>query len=197
MMAVFAAGMLILWYRPFDVGDAITAGGATGKVQGMSMVSTTLLTFDNQLVVVPNEAIWSGVITNITGNRTRRVDLVMGIGYSDDIAKAEGILKAVLEEHPMILADPEPIIRVSELADSSVNFVVRPWCKTEDYWEVRWDVTRTIKERFDAAGVSIPFPQRDVHLHTDAVTGNVELTPQSPPTGSGHSDRPTEASSPS
>jgi small conductance mechanosensitive channel len=109
--------------------------------------------------------IWGDIITNITGTSKRRVDLVFGIGYSDDIAKAQKILEDILANNESILKDPEPVVKVHELADSSVNFVVRPWVETDNYWDVYWDITRAVKERFDAEGVSIPFPQRDVHVH--------------------------------
>jgi small conductance mechanosensitive channel len=166
----FAAGILILIYRPFDVGDLIEVGGASGKVDAMTIVSTTLLTLDNQKIVVPNNMIWGDKITNLTGSEKRRVDMVFGIGYGDDIAKAQKILEEILVNHAAVLKDPEPVVKVHELADSSVNFIVRPWVETENYWDVYWDVTRTVKERFDAEGVSIPFPQRDVHLHQVAAT---------------------------
>lgn len=161
----FAAGILILIYRPYDVGDLVEVGGTLGKVDAMTIVSTTLRKLDNQKVVVPNNMIWGDIITNITGTSKRRVDLVFGIGYSDDIAKAQKILEDILGNNESILKDPEPVVKVHELADSSVNFVVRPWVETENYWDVYWDVTRAVKERFDAEGVSIPFPQRDVHVH--------------------------------
>ena len=160
----FASGILILIYRPFDVGDAINAGGVAGKVEAMSLVSTRILTFDNQVQYVPNNSIWNNVITNITGLDTRRVDMTFGIGYTDDIAKAESIIREVITNHEKVLAEPEPVIKVSELADSSVNFIARPWSKTSDYWDVYWDITRRVKERFDAEGVGIPFPQRDIPL---------------------------------
>jgi small conductance mechanosensitive channel len=163
----FASGIMLLMYRPFDIGDAVEVAGVTGVVESMSLVSTTINTFDNRMVVIPNNSIWGGVITNITGNDTRRVDMVFGIGYSDDIGKASRILHEVIEAHEKVLADPVPVIKVHELADSSVNFVVRPWAQTGDYWDVYWDVTRKVKERFDTEGVSIPFPQRDVHLHQE------------------------------
>lgn len=161
----FASGLMILVYRPFDVGDAVEAGGVTGKVDQMNLVSTMILTFDNQLLIVPNNQIWSGIIRNITNQDTRRVDMTFGIGYSDDIPKAEKILTEIIEGHEKVLKDPEPMIRLHELGDSSVNFIVRPWTKTSDYWDVYWDVTREVKQRFDAEGVSIPFPQRDVHIY--------------------------------
>jgi len=161
----FAAGILILVYRPYDVGDLVDIGGTFGTVEAMTIVSTTLRKLDNQKVIVPNNMIWGDIITNVTGTSKRRVDMVFGIGYSDDIAKAQKILEEILANHEAVLKDPEPVVRVHELGDSSVNFVVRPWVETENYWEVHWDITRSVKERFDAEGVSIPFPQRDVHLH--------------------------------
>lgn len=161
----FAAGVMILMYRPYDIGNYVSVSGASGSVEAMSLVSTTLLTPDNQMVVVPNSSIWGGIITNVTGKDTRRVDLVFGIGYDDDIARAQEILEEVVAANPKVLSEPATSIRVSELADSSVNFVVRPWCKTSDYWDVRFDLTRAVKERFDEAGVSIPFPQTDIHVH--------------------------------
>jgi small conductance mechanosensitive channel len=160
----FASGLMILIYRPFDVGHIIEAAGIRGKVDSMSLVSTTVTTPDNQIVVVPNGEIWGGVITNVTGSKTRRIDMTFGISYSDDISKASQILERIVSTHELILKDPEPTIKVHELGDSSVNFVCRPWVKTADYWTVYWDVTRAVKEQFDAEGVSIPFPQRDVHL---------------------------------
>jgi len=160
-----ASGMLILAYRPFDVGDVVEAGGVTGKIHSMNLVSTHIRTFDNKLVIVPNNQIWGNVITNATGSDTRRVDLTFGIGYGEDIQKALGILEGIVREHPLVLDDPEPIIRVHELGDSSVNLVCRPWVKTEDYWTVYWDVTRSVKETFDRHGVQIPFPQRDLHVY--------------------------------
>ena len=163
----FASGMLILIYRPFDVGDFVTAGGVTGKVSHMSLVNTTFKTIDNQVLVVPNNLIWSGVVTNVTAQRTRRVDLVFGVAYSDDIEKVEKILADIVESHELVLDDPEPVIKLHELADSSVNFVVRPWVKTDDYWEVYWDMLRTVKMRFDAEGITIPFPQHEIHTTKD------------------------------
>ena len=162
----FAAGIMILMYRPFEIGHVVSAAGITGKVEDISLVSTRFLTPDNQTIIVPNGSVWGGVITNITGNDRRRVDMVFGIGYSDDIAKAEKVLAEIIEQHPKVLADPAPVIKLSELADSSVNFIVRPWAATSDYWDVNFDVTKAVKERFDAEGISIPFPQQDVHMHT-------------------------------
>ena len=163
----FASGMLILIYRPFDVGDFVTAGGVTGKVSHMSLVNTTFKTIDNQVLVVPNNLIWSSVITNVTAQRLRRVDLMFGVAYSDDIEKVERVLKEVVDAHELVLDTPEPDIHLHELGDSSVNFVCRPWVKTGDYWDVYWDMLRTVKMRFDKEGISIPFPQRDVHMIQD------------------------------
>jgi len=164
----FASGLMILIYRPYDVGHVIEAAGMKGKVDSMNLVSTTIKTFDNQIVIVPNGEIWGGVITNVTGSDTRRVDMKFGISYSDDIAKAAKILEEIVSNNELVLKDPEPVIKLHELGDSSVNFVCRPWAKTKDYWDVYWDVTRAVKERFDAEGVSIPFPQRDVHIYQTA-----------------------------
>ena len=164
----FASGLMILMYRPYDVGQVIEAAGVKGTVNSMNLVSTTIKTFDNQVVIVPNGEIWGGVITNVTGSDTRRVDMVFGISYSDDISKAAKILEDILSKHELVLDDPEPVVRLHELGDSSVNFICRPWVKTENYWTVFWDVTRAVKERFDAEDVSIPFPQRDVHLYRTA-----------------------------
>ncbi len=165
----FASGIMILMYRPFDVGDIVDAGGVTGRVKSTNLVSTHIRTFDNKSMIVPNNEIWGGVITNSTGTRKRRVDMVFGIGYGDDIAKTQGILEKITNDHELVLKDPEPDIKVHELADSSVNFICRPWVKTADYWTVYWDVTRAVKEEFDRQGVSIPFPQRDVHLYQEAL----------------------------
>ncbi|MEL7292511.1 MAG: mechanosensitive ion channel domain-containing protein [Pseudomonadota bacterium] len=161
----FAAGMMLLIYRPFDVGDFVFAGGVDGKVSHMSLVNTTIKTFDNQIIIIPNSKIWGDVIKNVTHERVRRVDMVFGIGYSDDVLKAEQVLTDIVISHPSVLRTPEPIIKVHTLNTSSVDFIVRPWVKTDDYWDVYWDVTKEVKLRFDREGISIPFPQQDVHLH--------------------------------
>jgi small conductance mechanosensitive channel len=161
----FAAGIMILLYRPYDIGNFVNVAGISGTVSAMTLVSTTLTLPDNQTVIVPNNSIWGGIITNVTGSETRRVDMVFGIGYEDDITKAQSILEKIVKDHPLVLGSPEPVIRVNELADSSVNFVCRPWAKTSDYWTVYWDITRQVKEQFDQNSISIPFPQRDVHVH--------------------------------
>ncbi len=163
-LANFASGMMILMYRPFDVGDTVEAGGIRGKVSHMSLVNTTFMTFDNQKLVVPNNLIWQTVITNVTAQRSRRVDLMFGISYADDIEKAERVLREIVEEHDAVLDNPEPMIKVHELGESSVNIIVRPWVKTSDYWDTYWDLTKAVKLRFDKEGISIPFPQRDVHV---------------------------------
>jgi small conductance mechanosensitive channel len=163
-LANFASGMLILLYRPFDVGDVVESGGVSGRVSAMSLVNTTFHTLDNQKLIVPNNLIWSSIIKNITAQRTRRIDLAFGISYGDDIEKAQKILEELLKQDETVLDDPEPVVRVHELGDSSVSFIVRPWVKTEDYWETYWAITKAVKLRFDKEGISIPFPQRDVHL---------------------------------
>lgn len=166
----FASGVMILVYRPYDIGDVVTAAGVTGKVSAMTLVSTTLLTPDNQVIIIPNGSIWGSVITNITANDTRRVDMTFGIGYEDDMGKAQQILEETLANHPKVIKDLGITVKVGELADSSVNFIARPWTKTADYWDVYWDLQREVKERFDAANISIPFPQQDIHVHGLAKT---------------------------
>ena len=172
----FASGIMLLMYRPYNVGDVVEFGGGTmGTVAGQNLVSTTVKTFDNKIVMIPNNNIWGDVITNATASDKRRVDMVFGIGYSDDIAKSEEVLKKIVGEHSKVLSNPEPIIQVHELGDSSVNFVVRPWVKTADYWNVYWDITRAVKERFDAEGISIPFPQRDVHVYQEPLADSEDV----------------------
>lgn len=161
-----ASGLMILINRPFDVGDVVTAGGVTGTVRQMNLVSTTFRTFDNQTIHVPNNSIWNNVVTNITANKVRRVDLEFSIGYDDDFEQAENIIKEVLEENELVLKDPEAVVVVHALTDSSVNIVCRPWAKTTDWWAVKTSVTREVKRRFDLAGISIPFPQQDVHVYS-------------------------------
>lgn len=163
----FAAGAMILIYRPFDVNDFVEVTGASGLVKKMNLVSTTITTFDNQTLVVPNSKIWGDVIKNVTAQKERRVDLEFGIGYDDDVVHAERVLTEIVTNHEKVLEKPQPNIRLHTLGDSSVNIIVRPWVKTEDYWDVYWDIMREAKLRFDSEGISIPFPQRDVHLHTE------------------------------
>jgi small conductance mechanosensitive channel len=163
-MGNFAAGVMILLYRPFDVGDTVTAGGVTGKVEDMSLVNTTFLTPDNQTILVPNGKIWGDTIVNVTANPTRRVDLIASIAYEEDLGEAEAILRKLCADHPKVLAEPETVVRLGSLGESSVDFQVRPWARTEDYWDVHFDLLRSIKVAFDAAGISIPYPQRQVHV---------------------------------
>ncbi|PRY81506.1 mechanosensitive ion channel family protein [Marivita geojedonensis] len=166
-----ASGLMIMINRPFDEGDYVDVGGVAGTVRSVSIVATKVVTPDNQVIVIPNKNVWGNVITNVTASTTRRVDLLFGISYADSISDALDVIKETVTAHPLVLADPEPVIRVHELADNSVNFICRPWSKTADYWTVYWDLTQQIKEKFDEAGISIPYPQRDVHIHhhgTDA-----------------------------
>jgi small conductance mechanosensitive channel len=159
-----AAGIMILFHRPYDIGNFVTAGGVTGKVTKMNLASTTFLTGDNQQVIVPNGSIWGDVITNVTGSETRRVDMMFGISYDDDMDKAESLIMEILGQHPKVLKNPAPVVKTHELADSSVNLICRPWVKTSDYWDVHWDIIKQVKKRFDADGLSFPYPQQDVHM---------------------------------
>ncbi len=159
-----ASGVMLIIFRPFKVGDFVEAGGVSGSVEEVQVFATVLKTPDNKKVIVPNSSITGGSITNYSAHATRRVDLVFGTGYGDDLPKAKQVLTEIVHSHDLVLAEPAPVVAVSELADSSVNFVVRPWVKTADYWTVYFDITEAVKQRFDAEGLSIPFPQRDVHL---------------------------------
>jgi small conductance mechanosensitive channel len=160
----FAAGVMLLIFRPFKLGDLVEVAGVLGKIAEIGIFSTILNTPDNVLVVVPNAAIFGQVIKNYDGNDTRRIDLVVGVAYGDDLALVRSTLERTLTEIPGVLTEPAPTVAVHELANSSVNFVARPWCNADDYWKVRWEATRRVKEALEAAGCSIPFPQRDVHL---------------------------------
>lgn len=161
----FSSGVMIILFRPFKVGDFIEAGGATGVVEEVRIFATIMKTGDNREIIVPNSQIYSGTITNYSAKSTRRIDLVFGIGYDDDIAKAKRIMDDIMKQDDRILADPAPAVAVAELADSSVNFNVRPWVNSGDYWPVRADLLEKIKLAFDANGISIPYPQQDVHMH--------------------------------
>jgi small conductance mechanosensitive channel len=161
----FASGVLIIIFRPYKVGDWVEAAGVSGAVQEVQILTTVLKTGDNKQVIVPNSQIMGSVITNYSANDTRRVDMVVGVSYSDDLDKVRSVISELISADDRILADPAPTIAVSELADSSVNFVVRPWVKTSDYWGVMFDMTEAIKKRFDQEGISIPFPQQDVYVH--------------------------------
>jgi small conductance mechanosensitive channel len=161
----FAAGFLMIIFRPFKVGDFIEGAGVAGTVEAIQIFTTQLLTPDNKTVIIPNASLTAGNITNYSAKGTRRVDLVMGIGYGDDIDHAKKIMMDVLAREERILKDPATTIAVVELADSSVNFAVRPWVEADDYWDVYFNLTENIKKSFDAEGISIPFPQRDVHIY--------------------------------
>ena len=161
----FAAGVMLLVFRPFKVGDYVEAGGTAGSVVAIGIFMTQLTTPDNVGITVPNSSVWGSTIKNYAANSTRRLDLVVGISYEDHIGQAIEIITGVLQADARVLAEPAPVVAVNELGDSSVNLVVRPWCNREDYWPLRFDLVRALKEQLEGAGLSIPFPQRDVHLH--------------------------------
>jgi len=160
----FAAGVLILLFHPFRVGDYIMAAGESGTVKEITLFTTVLATVDNIKVLVPNGKLFGDVIKNVTAYDTRRVDLLVGISYGSDIQTAYDVITDLMKQDARILPDPAPQVAVSELGDSSVNFIIRPWVKTEDYWSVKFDLTRRIKEAFDKNGIEIPFPQRAIHM---------------------------------
>lgn len=162
----FAAGVLLILFRPFKVGDFVEAGGTAGTVAEIQLFTTILFGPDNRKFIVPNSQILSATITNFSDIETRRVDMVFGISYQDDIPKAKALLDKLVKEETRILAEPAPVIAVSELGPHSVDFVVRPWVKPDDYWNVRWDFTEKVKLAFDQEGISIPYPQRDVHIRS-------------------------------
>ena len=170
-LANFAAGMMILGYRPFDVGDMIEVAGVRGEVSHMSLVNTTILTIDHRTLIVPNNKIWGDVITNITHQTMRRVDMRFSVSHADDVDHAERVFRDIVTSHEKVLDDPEPMVKLHEICDSSLDFVVRPWVETEDYWDVYWDVTREVKRRFDAEGLTIPFPRRQLHMQGDSSPG--------------------------
>lgn len=161
----FASGVMLIIFRPFKVGDYVEAGGTSGVVESVQIFNTVMKTPDNKLVIVPNGQITGGTITNYSAKDTRRIDMVFGIGYDDDIKKAKGILEQMLRDDERILTDPAPTVGVLELGDSSVNFAVRPWVKTADYWAVFFDFHEKVKLTFDEQSISIPYPQQDVHMH--------------------------------
>lgn len=161
----FAAGVMLIIFKPFQIGHFVDAGGVSGVVEKITVFNSILRSGDNKEIIVPNGQIYGGTIINFSAKPTRRIDLVVGIGYGDDIKKARDLMKLIVDADERILKDPGVVIAVDELADSSVNFVLRPWVKSADYWAVKWHLLETIKESFDANGVSIPFPQRDVHMH--------------------------------
>jgi small conductance mechanosensitive channel len=161
----FASGVLIIIFRPYKVGDWIEGAGISGAVEDVQILTTILKTGDNKQIIVPNSQIMGGIITNYSANDRRRVDMVVGVSYDDDLDKTRSVLEELIAAEERILKDPAHTIAVSELGDSSVNFVVRPWVQTSDYWGVKFDLTEAIKKRFDQEGISFPFPQQDVHLY--------------------------------
>ncbi len=163
----FASGIMIMLYRPFDVDDMVDVAGHFGKVRSLNLVSTTISTPDNKIMVVPNNDIWGNIIINATTSKQRRVDMLFGISYKDDIDHARQVLAEIVAAHPLTLNDPAPKIHLHELAESSVNFICRPWAKTSDYWTVYWDITRSVKLRFDAENLSKPYPQQDIHIYQE------------------------------
>lgn len=165
----FAAGVLLIIFKPFKAGDLIDTAGHLGTVVEVGLLTTELATLDNRKVIAPNSSVLGAPIVNLTGYDKRRVDMVIGVSYGDDLDKVMRLIKEVLAEDTRILRDPEPQIAVSTLNNSSVDFVVRPWCHPSDYWGVNFDFIKKIKQRFDAEGVTIPFPQRDVHLYQEAL----------------------------
>ncbi len=171
-LANFAAGVLLVAFRPYRVGDFIEAGGVAGSVIEVQIFTTIIKSGDNKKIIVPNAQIMSGTITNYSANPTRRVDLVAGCGYDDDLDKVRRVLEGIVQADDRVLSDPAPTIAVSELADSSVNFVVRPWVNSADYWGVYFDLTEQIKKRFDEEGIAIPYPQRDIHVYEHPVNSS-------------------------
>jgi len=163
-LANFAAGVLMIIFKPFKVGDFVDAAGAMGTIEEIEIFTTKMLTLDNKLIIVPNNQITSGIITNFSAKEIRRVDLVVAVSYGDNLNKVTAVLEDILTKDERILDDPAPTVAVFQLGESSINFAVRPWVKSDDYWPTLFDLNKTIKERFDAEGISIPFPQRDVHL---------------------------------
>jgi len=163
-LANFASGVMLLLFRPFQVDDFIEVAGETGTVEAIGVFATTLNTIDNVQITIPNGKVYGESIKNYSANENRRIDLVAGVAYGDDLQVAKDALMGILEADDRVLDDPPPTVAVSELGDSSVNFVVRPWCRSEDYWDLRFDLTRKIKEALEDAGCSIPFPQQDMHV---------------------------------
>jgi len=172
----FASGVMIIIFRPFKIGDFITAGGQSGVVDEIGMFCILLHTGDNQRIIIPNSAVFGSTIVNTSALPTRRIDLVIGISYDDNIGTARDIILDVINNEERVLKDPEPVVAVSELADSSVNFVVRPWVNSGDYWPTRWALTEKIKTSLEAGGISIPYPQQDVYMHNVGQTADQNVT---------------------
>jgi len=161
----FASGVMLILFKPFKVGDAVTAAGISGSVVRIDIFNSVINTWDNQKIIIPNSKITSDIITNINANPTRRIDLVIGISYDDDVSEAKNILEQLVKDDSRILTDPAPKIALAEFADSSLNLVVRPWVKTGEYWDVRFDLIDNIKRSFDERNITIPYPQQDVHMY--------------------------------
>ncbi len=164
----FAAGVMLILFKPFKVGDFVVAGGSTGAVEAIHIFNTVMRTGDNIVMVVPNSAITSGTITNYSAKETRRIDLSIGCGYGDDLKAVKAFLQELVDKDTRILKEPAAVVAVDALGDSSVNFVVRPWVNSSDYWAVRWELTESIKNGFDERGFNIPYPTRDIHIHREA-----------------------------
>ncbi|MDN3525813.1 mechanosensitive ion channel [Halomonas sabkhae] len=174
-LANFAAGVMVVLFRPYRVGDYIEGGGVSGTVEEVQIFNTELSTPDNRRIIVPNGQMMSDAITNYSSRSTRRVDLVVGVGYNDDIDTVRRVLESVVADDSRVLADPAPNIRIGSLGDSSVNWIVRPWVNAGDYWDVYWEMTEEIKRRFDREGINIPFPQRDVHVYHHGDKGETDV----------------------
>lgn len=164
-----ASGVMILLNQPFKNGDFVDCGGHSGVVRELNLMATTMTTGDNKKIIIPNKSVWGGSIVNFSAMDTRRVDLTFGIGYTSDIGKAKETLLRILAGNDKVLKDPAPVVEVVELADSSVNFICRPWCASADYWAVYFEMNRTVKEEFDKAGLEIPFPQMAIHMQKSDV----------------------------
>ncbi|MBY5941754.1 mechanosensitive ion channel [Halomonas sp. DP5N14-9] len=167
-LANFAAGVMVIIFRPYRIGDYVEAGGVSGTVEDVQIISTELSTPDNRKIIVPNGQMMSGAVVNYSAHATRRVDLTVGVGYDDDIDTVRRVLESVVADDPRVLSEPAPNIRMNAMGDSSITWIVRPWVQASDYWDVYWEMTEEIKRRFDREGISIPFPQRDVHLYHHA-----------------------------
>lgn len=173
-----AAGVMLILFKPFKKGDFVEAGLATGTVEKISIFTTVMTTPDNKEIIVPNGAIIGNNITNFSARPTRRVDMVFGIAYDDDLKQAKDILEDIVKSDTRVLAEPAPVVTVGELADSSVNFLVRPWVDAADYWSVLWDTTEAVKLRFDEAGISIPFPQMELHMQKQSASEEPPASPK-------------------
>ncbi|EPC00961.1 hypothetical protein L861_15500 [Litchfieldella anticariensis FP35 = DSM 16096] len=173
-LANFAAGVMVIIFRPYKIGDYVEAGGVAGMIEDVQIFTTELKTADNRKIMVPNGQMMAGAITNYSAHDTRRVDLVVSVGYEDDIDTVRRVLEEVIAEDERVLESPAPNIRMNAMADSSIDWIVRPWVNAVDYWDVYWDLTEKIKRRFDQEGISIPFPQRDVHIYHHGNNGQPE-----------------------